>query len=138
MRTALSFTVLSIIFCNQCYAGNSILPGNKYITIQPVYLMAVYDSLNNRVVSKETARAYLHSQEYYNKAEVAFQHKVKTGTTITIISHAPKIWYLPWSTERYFISLDPDISDGLDVELALNRGIEGSLDGLNSQLFKRP
>ncbi len=38
---------------------------------------------------------------------------------------------------QYFIQLDPDLSRGLDVELELNRGIEGSLDGLNPELFER-
>ena len=137
LRATFLFTILGIIFCRLCYAGDSLLPGNQYITIQPVYLMAVYDSLNNRKLSKETARAYLHSIEFYNKSEVAFQKKVPTGTTITIISSVPKIWYLPWSAERYFVALRPDMSGGLDVVLSLNRGIEGSLDGLNPELFSR-
>ena len=38
---------------------------------------------------------------------------------------------------RYFVRLDPDLSRGLDIILELNRGIEGSLDGLNPELFER-
>lgn len=99
--------------------------------------MAVYDSLNNRQVSRETARAYLHSMRYYEKASVAFQCEVPAGTVMTIIGPAPKVWHLPFLADRYFVRLDPDLSRGLDVILELNRGIEGSLDGLNPELFSR-
>ena len=100
--------------------------------------MAVYDSLNNRQISRETARAYLHSKEYAQKSWVAFQCEVPVGTIMTIIGLAPKSWYRPFSANRYFVRLDPDQSRGLDVELELNRGIEGSLDGLSPELFSRP
>ncbi|MFT6916964.1 MAG: hypothetical protein ACJAWL_003308 [Motiliproteus sp.] len=99
--------------------------------------MATYNSLNNRRLSKETARAYLHSKKYYKKAEVAFQHEVPVGTTMTIIGSTSKVWHLPFLAERYLVLLEPDLSVGLDVVLELNRGIEGSLDGLNSKLFNK-
>ena len=130
------FTVISTIFCCTGYANEQPRPGNRYKIIKPVYLMAVYDSLNNRQVNRETARAYLHSMRYYEKASVAFQCEVPTGTIMTIISPAPKVWYLPFWANRYYIRLDPDLSRGLDVVLELNRGIEGSLDGLNPELFR--
>ncbi len=132
------FTVIGTIFCGLSYADEQPQPGNRYKIIGPVYLMAVYDSLNNRQVSRETARAYLHSMLYYNKASVAFQCQVPVGTTMTIIGPAPKVWHLPFFANRYFVRLDPDLSRGLDVILELNRGIEGSLDGLNPELFRRP
>ena len=50
---------------------------------------------------------------------------------------APKVWHIPFFADRYFIQIEPDISGGLDIILELNRGIEGSLDGLNSRLFSR-
>ena len=118
------------------YASNELQPGNKYRTIQPLYLMAVYDSLNNRQLSRETARAYLHPKRYYDKSWVAFQHEVPVGTIMTILEPAPKVWHLSFFANRYFVRLEPDISHGLDVVLELNRGIQGTLDGLNSELFE--
>jgi hypothetical protein len=132
------FAVISAIFCVPSYAGEELQSGSRYKIVKPVYLMAVYDSLNNRQLSRETARAYLHSMQYYNKAEVAFQCEVPVGTIMTIIGPAPKIWHIPFFANRYFVRLDPDVSRGLDVVLELNRGIEGSLDGLNPELFGRP
>jgi len=128
---------MGIIFCRLCYAGEALLPGSQYKIIQPIYIMATYNSLNKRLLSKETATAYLHSREYYNKSEVAFQHEVPAGTIMNIIRSTSKVWYLPFLTERYIVSLDPDLSGGLDVILELNRGIEGDLDGLNSELFSQ-
>jgi hypothetical protein len=97
--------------------------------------MAVYNSLNNKRVNKETARAYLHSQKYYDKAEVAFQCEVPAGTIITIVGTAPKVWLIPFFADRYFIQLTPDLSRGLEILLELNRGMDGSLDGLNPEIF---
>src|ERR1039458_3599286 len=132
------FAVIRAIFGVPSYAGEELQSGSRYKIVKPVYLMAVYDSLNNRQLSRETARAYLHSMQYYNKAEVAFQCEVPVGTIMTIIGPAPKIWHIPFFANRYFVRLDPDVSRGLDVVLELNRGIEGSLDGLNPELFGRP
>jgi len=132
------FTVSSTIFCDLSYASEQPQLGNRYKIIRPVYLMAVYDSLNNRQVSKETARAYLHSMRYYKKSSVAFQCEVPVGTIMTIIGQVPKVWYLLFSANQYFVRLDPDLSRGLDVILQLDRGVEGSLDGLNPELFILP
>ena len=132
------FTIIGTIFCGLSYASEKPQSGSRYIIVRPLYLMAVYNSLNNRQLSRETARAYLHSKEYYNKSEVAFQCEVPAGTVMTIISPIPKVWHLPFFANRYLIKLDPDPSRGLDVVLELNRGIEGNLDGLNPELFSRP
>ena len=99
--------------------------------------MAVYDSLNNRKLSRETARAYLHAARYYEKSWVAFQNEVPVGTIVTIIGPAPKVWHIPIFANRYFVQLEPDPSRGLDVILELNRGIEGNLDGLSPEIFAR-
>ena len=120
------------------YANEEPRPGGRYKVIRPVYLAAEYYSLNNRQVGKETARAYLESKQYAKKSWVAFQSEVPVGTIMTIIAPAPKIWHIPFFANRYFVQLDPDPSRGLDVILELNRGIEGSLDGLNPELFARP
>lgn len=131
------FTVIINIFCDISYASEQPHPGNRYKIIRPVYLAAEYYSLNNRQVSRETARAYLESKQTYKKSWVAFQCEVPVGTIMTIIGPAPKVWHVPFFADRYFIKLDPDMSRGLDVILELNRGIEGDLDGLNPKLFKR-
>jgi hypothetical protein len=99
--------------------------------------MGVYNSLNNRKISKTTARAYLHSTRYYEKSQVAFQNEVPTGTIMTIIEPAPRVWHLPFLANRYVVHLEPDFSNGLEVLLELNRGMDGDLDGLNSELFER-
>lgn len=140
-RASIAFsllTVISAIFFSLSYASEEPQPGDRYKIVRPLYLMAVYNSLNNKQLSRETARAYLHSMRYYNKSWVAFQCEVPVGTIMTIIGPAPKVWHLPFFANRYFVRLDPDLSRGLDVVLELNRGIEGSLDGLNPELFSRP
>ena len=141
VRFSVTFVLLVIciaIFCGLTYASEELESGSKYKIIQPLYLMAEYYSLNNRQVSKETARAYLELKQTYKKSWVAFQCKVPEGTIITIIGPAPKVWYLPFFPDRYYVQLHPDLSRGLDVVLELNRELEGNLDGLNPELFSRP
>ena len=99
--------------------------------------MAIYDNVNNKQLSRDTARAYLESQKLANRYFTAFQSEVPAGTIMTIIGPAPKVWHLPFFADRYFVRLYPDVSCGLDVEIELNRGFEGSLDGLNPELFSR-
>lgn len=138
MRVGIVFIIfIGTIFFGVAYSGETMQPGSRYKIVRPMYLMAVYDSLNNRQLSRETARAYLHSKQYYNKSDVAFQCEVPAGTVMIIINSAPKVWHLPFLANRYLIKLDPDLSRGLEVVIELNRGIEGSLDGLNPALFSR-
>lgn len=132
---ALTLLVTGFAICRSSYASEEPGPGDQCRIVRPVYLMAVYNSLNDRRLSRETARAYVHSVRYYDKAEVAFQREVPAGTIMTIIGPAPKVWHLPFFANRYFVRLDPDLARGLDVVLELNRGIEGSFDGLNPELF---
>lgn len=137
----LTLTLCSVICAvawSLSYANEDPQPGSRYKIVRPVYLMAVYDSLNNRKLSRETARAYLESKRYNKKSWVAFQSEIPAGTIVTIIGPAPKVWRVPIFANRYFVRLEPDPSRGLDVILELNRGIEGSLDGLNPELFARP
>ncbi len=136
-----SFSLLNflffVLFCSQIAASEDLQSGAKYKNTKPLYIMGVYNSLNNRIISRSTARAYLHTKRYFEKTEVAFQEKVPVGTVMTIIHPAPKVWYLPFLADRYFVQLEPDLSHGLEIVLELNRGMEGSLDGLNSRLFVR-
>jgi hypothetical protein len=85
------------IFCGLANAANDgPQTGSRYEIIRPLYLMAVYDDLDNRKFSRETARAYLHSMRYYEKSYVAFQFEVPIGTAMTVIGPAPKVWHLPF------------------------------------------
>ena len=131
------FTVFIATFCFPSYASDDLQPGNLYKIIKPVYLIAAYNSLDNKQLSRETARAYLESMQIHKRSWMAFQHEVPAGTIMTIIGPAPKVWHLPFFANRYFVRLDPDLSRGHDVVLELNRGIEGSLDGLNPEFFSR-
>ena len=59
---------------------------------------------------------------------------------MTIIGPAPKRVPLPWFAKIYFVRLEPasiDLPSELDIHLELNSWIEGSLDGLNPELFSR-
>jgi len=105
--------------------------------MKKVYLKAVYDNPNKKQLTKETASTYLLAKRHAMKSEVAFQCEVQAGTIITILGPAPKKWYLFFYADRYFVQLDQDFSRGLDVILVLNRGLEGNLDGLNPELFRR-
>jgi len=99
--------------------------------------MAAYEDIENKLLTRETARGYLNAIELYEKRWVAFQSEVPAGTIVTIIGVVPKVWYFPFSSDRYLVRLNPDLSRGLDVELELDRGLEGSLDGLNPEFFIR-
>jgi hypothetical protein len=99
--------------------------------------MGVYESGDNKQLSKETARAYLEPEELAHRYYTAFQCEVPVGAIMTIVGSTSKVWPLPFFANRYLVKLDPDLSRGLDVVLELDRGMEGSLDGLNPELFSR-
>lgn len=136
-RVVLAMLVACAAFCQGSLAGELPQAGSRYTIVRPMYLMATYDSLNDRRVSRETARAYLHSARYYERSWVAFQSEVPAGTIMTVLGPAPKVWHVPFSADRYLVRLQPDPSRGLDVVLELDRGVEGSLDGLNAETFRR-
>ena len=129
------FTVMNAIFCGSSYAGD-IQMESRYKIVGPVYLSGIYRNLNNRQLNKQLATGSLTAVQF-SGPEVAFQQKVPAGTILTILGPAPKVWHIPFFADRYFVRLDPDLSRGLDIVLELNRGIEGSLDGLNPELFDR-
>jgi hypothetical protein len=132
------FTVISAIFCVPSYASEELQAGNRYKIVGPVYLSGVYRDLNNRQLNRKMAVGSLTAVQF-SGPEVAFQRIVPAGTIMTIIKLASKRVPLPFFSKRYFVRLDPaDLPSELDVILELNRGIEGSLDGLNPELFSRP
>lgn len=136
MTEKLTLFMMIVAAYGMSYAGE-LKAGQKYKVIKPIYLMGVYDSLNHRTISSSTARAYLNAEKYYKKSFVVFQTEVPLGTVMTIIGPAPKPWYSFFQGDKYFIKLEPDLSQGLEIEIQLDRGIEGKLDGLNPELFSR-
>ncbi|MEQ1723676.1 MAG: hypothetical protein ABL930_10910 [Pseudobdellovibrio sp.] len=135
-RTYISLTLIAIII-SFAETGHSqqLQVGKKYKLIKPIYIMGEYNDSTNKTISKETARAYLHSVMLATRYFTAFKSEVPTGTVMTIISVSPKPWYLYFNSDYYVVTLDPDVSQGLNVELPLNSAFEGSLDGLNQEIF---
>ena len=136
MIKKLKYVLMIVAICNASYAGE-LVSGKKYKIIKPTYLTGEYIDRGNKVLSKETAVAYLDSYKYAMKSYTAFKTEVPVGTVMTIIGPAPKKWYLFFQGDFYFIKLESDLSQGLDIKLQLDRGIEGSLDGLNPEIFSR-
>lgn len=138
MVTRLAIAMLaSLAFSLCCRASEGPETGARYITIKPIYISVVFESLNNRHISKQTARGYLQLVRTYKTSWIAFQDEVPADTIIEILGPAPKVWRLPFMADRYFVRLDPDLSRGLDVVLTLDRTFEGNLDGLNPAIFTR-
>jgi hypothetical protein len=133
----LSLVVVTALASGSSHANEEPRLGSQYKIIRPMYLMVTYNNLNNKQISSETAGAYLHAQRYADTRYVAFQSEVAAGTVMTILSPPSKVWHLPLRVTRYLVRLEPDPSRGLDIELTLDRGIEGSLEGLNPHLFAR-
>jgi len=140
-RSIIAFTlttVICIIFGCQSYGSEQLQPRSRYKIVKPVYLSAIYNNFDSKVVlGGKTGLAYLQAEKYYKKASVAFQCKVPAGTIMTIVGPAPKVLFIPFFPDRYLVKLEPDLSRGLGVILQLDRGFEGNLDGLNPELFIR-
>ena len=128
-----------VVICVTCNA-EELLTGKKYKIIKPLYLSTWYDDLGNKTISKETARAYLNVTKNADRPYIAFQHEVPAGTVMTIIGLAPKPWYLYFNSDHYSVTLDPDMSQGLEVKLPLDSPLErgfGGPGGLNAEFFSR-
>ncbi len=138
IRKTLALVIMTCtVSCGLSNSAEDLKPGTQYEIIGSVYLMAVYNSLNDRRLTVSTARAYMHSRQLAEKSFMAFQVKLPEGTIMTIISPAKKVWHIPELVDQYVVRLEPDLSRGLDVVLELDRGIEGDMDGLNPKLFAR-
>lgn len=138
-RASITLTLFTVIciFCGLSYANDKPQIGNQYKIVGPMYLSGIYLNLNSRQLNRQLAFGDLTAVQF-SGPEVAFQRKVPVGTIMTIVDRAPKRVPLPFYANRYFIRLEPvDPPSELDVILELNRGIEGSLDGLNPELFSR-
>ena len=131
------FNVIGTILWGSSHASEELQPGRQYKIIGPVYLSAIYLKLSNRQLNRQLAVGDLTAVRF-SGPEVAFQRPVPVGTIMTIIGPAPKRLPLPFYANQYYVTLDPvDFPGGLDIILELNRGIKGSLDGLNPDLFAR-
>ncbi|MCV2218109.1 hypothetical protein [Thauera sp. Sel9] len=140
MKIIFLFTIMLLIGMGGCqfaHADQKPDIGGKYEIKKNVYLMVVYKDPRNKKISKNTATGYLHSVEYAHKSDVAYQKMVPAGTVMVVLGTAPKVWRLPWLADRYFVRLNPDYSEDLDVILSLDRGMDGNLGGLNSDIFSR-
>lgn len=129
------FSVICGMLWISSYASDAPEPGNRYTIVGPLYLRGIYLDLNDRRVSLASLSSVLVSGP-----EVAFQQMVSIGTTMIIVGPAPKRLPLPFYANRYFVRLDPepkDLPNEIDIVFELNRGNEGSLDGLNPDLFSR-
>lgn len=135
MKNVLKLTILFFFLRNTTYAGD-LMVGKKYQLIKPIYIMGEYRDIGNKTISKETARAFLNSVKLARRNFTAFQAEVPVGTVIAIVKLMPKPWYLYFNSDYYLVTLDPDISRGIEVELPLDGSFKGSLDGLNPDIFK--
>lgn len=131
------FIITAVLPYGQLRANEGLRPGSRYVVVGPVFLRGAYENLNDRRISKDVARAYIASGWIAKRAWLAFQCQIPVGTVMTILGPPPNAWNLPFAPDRYFVRLTPDISRGLDVQLALHIGLDGSLDGLNPALFAR-
>lgn len=136
VRATIAFTLFAVIgaiFCGIGCASEQPMPGSRYKIIGTLYLTGIFRDLNNRQLSL----AHL-SPVQSSGPEVAFERKVPVGTIMIILGPAPKRVPLPFFAKRYFVRLEPtDLPREIDVIIELYRGVEGSLDGLNPELFSR-
>ena len=129
--------VISVLFlCCTCN-GDSLVAGQKYKITKPMFLIGEYKSRKNKTVSKETAIAYLEASDRAKMSYTAFEVQVAADSIMTILGPAEKPWYLYFHADQYFVKLEPDLSQGLDTMIFLDRGLDGDLDGLNPDLFTK-
>jgi hypothetical protein len=109
--------------------------GKRYKLVKPVFISAWYNNLDKKILNKENAKAYLQTEKNADRPYVAFQSEVPASSIMTIIGPAPKHWWSFFYADTYLVKLEPDVSQGLDIEIQLDRGMEGTLDGLNPEIF---
>ena len=129
--------MLAVTGCSANSSGEELTLGAEYEFVKPAYLVGAYNSLDEKELTPEKATAYLHTVKVARRSYTAFRVEVPAGTVMTVASSAERVLHLPYFVDQYRVRLTPDPSRGLDVLLSLDRGFEGGLDGLNSQIFKR-
>lgn len=136
-KSSLALLILFAWVWSPSHAGEKLQSGDQYEVIGPLYLYGVYNDLNDRQLKKSGLSGSLIALRI-SGPEVAFERVVPIGTIVTITGSAPKRIPLPFFANVYFVRFEPEISRELDVVFfELNRGAEGTLNGLNPELFKR-
>jgi hypothetical protein len=110
--------------------------GNTYKITRPVYLMAVYESIDAARAARATL-AYLRPEPYAKTRWTAFQCEIPAGTVITIVRPAPPGKDLWHRFGAYYVRLEPDTSRGLDVIVELFKGFAGESGDLSKEFFER-
>lgn len=133
-----SVMFLAILMGSESMAGDAQLqPGASYKIVRPVYLMAVYESMDEKRAGKGAAVAYLQPEKYAKTRWVAFQCEVPAGTTMKIIGPAVPAKDLLRSYDAYYVHLAPDPSRKLDVIIQLFKGFADASGGLSAEFFER-
>jgi hypothetical protein len=132
------FFIMILMGLASAVAGDAQLqPGTSYKIVRAVYLMAVYESMDEKLAEKGAVRAYLQPERYAKTRWVAFQCEVPTGTIMTIIGPAPPAKDLWNRYDSYYVRLEPDPSRQLDVIVQLFRGFADTSGGLSTEFFER-
>jgi len=107
--------------------------GAKYsVVIDDLYAYGVYESLNDRRVSYiELVPLNIAGPEF------AFRRKVPRGQVIRILSAWRRFPLLDRSVYYLVAVENPDLPQGIPVELQLDRGNEGIGGELNPAVYKR-
>lgn len=111
--------------------------GASYKIVRPVYLMAVYKSMDEKRSGKGAAVAYLQPERYAETRWTAFQCEIPAGTTMKIIGPAPPAKDFLRSYDAYYVQLAPDSSRKLDVIVQLFKGFADARGGLSAEFFER-
>jgi hypothetical protein len=143
-RLSIRYALLSVVFLATLMESGSLMAGDaqlqsgaSYKIVRPIYLMAVYESMDEKRAGKGAGVAYLQPERYANTRWVAFQCEVPTGTTMKIIGPAPPAKDLLRSYDAYYVHLAPDPSRKLDVIVQLFKGFAGASGGLSAEFFER-
>ena len=138
IQCAVLAAVLLATLMGSAVAGDvQLQPGASYKIVRPVYLMAVYESMDSKQIAKAAALAYLQPERYAKTRWVAFQCEVPAGTVMTIVGPAPAAKDLWRRYDAYYVHLEPDPSRKLDVIIQLFRGFADASGGLSVEFFER-
>ena len=134
---SLCFTLTSMGPGSGMAADVQLQSGASYKIVRTVYLMAVYESMDDKRVGKGAVRAYLQPERYAKTRWVAFQCEVPAGTVMRIVRPAPPAKDLLRRYDAYYVCLQPNPSRQLDVIVQLFRGFDDSSGGLSPAFFER-
>lgn len=111
-------------------------PGESYKIVNSVYLMAVYESMDDKRESRGPTRAYLQPERYAKTRWVAFQCAVPVGTVMTIVGPAPPARELWNRYDAYYVNLKLNPSRQLAVIVPVARAFSDTSGGLSRKFFE--